>query len=53
MARGAQAGDGSSLDMREATWLINPGSVGQPRDGDPAPRGSSSTRRSARAAITA
>lgn len=34
-ARGAQAGDGSSLDMREATWLINPGSVGQPRDGDP------------------
>ena len=35
MARGAQAGDGSSLDMREATWLINPGSVGQPRDGDP------------------
>ncbi len=35
MARGAQAGDGSSLDMREATWLVNPGSVGQPRDGDP------------------
>ena len=34
-ARGAQAGDGSSLDMREATWLVNPGSVGQPRDGDP------------------
>jgi diadenosine tetraphosphatase ApaH/serine/threonine PP2A family protein phosphatase len=34
-ARGAQAGDGSTLDMREATWLVNPGSVGQPRDGDP------------------
>jgi diadenosine tetraphosphatase ApaH/serine/threonine PP2A family protein phosphatase len=34
-ARGAQAGDGSTLELREGTWLINPGSVGQPRDGDP------------------
>ena len=34
-ARGAQAGAGTDLDLREGTWLINPGSVGQPRDGDP------------------
>ena len=35
IARGAQAGGGTSLDLSEARWLINPGSVGQPRDGDP------------------
>ncbi len=35
IARGAQAGDGTSLDVSEGRWLINPGSVGQPRDGDP------------------
>jgi predicted phosphodiesterase len=35
MARGAQAGDGTKLDLSEGRWLINPGSVGQPRDGDP------------------
>jgi predicted phosphodiesterase len=33
--RGAQAGAGTDLDVGENTWLINPGSVGQPRDGDP------------------
>ena len=34
-AHGAQAGDGALLDVVEGAWLINPGSVGQPRDGDP------------------
>jgi diadenosine tetraphosphatase ApaH/serine/threonine PP2A family protein phosphatase len=34
-ARGAQAGAGTSLDLGRDRWLINPGSVGQPRDGDP------------------
>jgi diadenosine tetraphosphatase ApaH/serine/threonine PP2A family protein phosphatase len=33
--RGAEAGDGSRLDLGEGEWLVNPGSVGQPRDGDP------------------
>ncbi len=33
--RGAQTGDGTSLDLADGSWLINPGSVGQPRDGDP------------------
>ncbi len=33
--RGAQAPDGFALDFTEGTWLLNPGSVGQPRDGDP------------------
>jgi len=33
--RGAQAGDGSLLDLGSGSWLVNPGSVGQPRDGDP------------------
>jgi predicted phosphodiesterase len=32
--RGAQAGAGTELDVGEGKWLINPGSVGQPRDGD-------------------
>jgi predicted phosphodiesterase len=31
---GSQAGAGTELDLREGKWLINPGSVGQPRDGD-------------------
>jgi diadenosine tetraphosphatase ApaH/serine/threonine PP2A family protein phosphatase len=31
---GAQAGDGALLDLAGGEWLINPGSVGQPRDGD-------------------
>jgi predicted phosphodiesterase len=26
---------GSELDVRDGEWLLNPGSVGQPRDGDP------------------
>ena len=34
-ARGAQAGAGTLLDLSHGRWLINPGSVGQPRDGDP------------------
>ncbi|MFI5028595.1 MAG: metallophosphoesterase family protein [Solirubrobacterales bacterium] len=33
---GGQAGDGSRLELADGgRWLINPGSVGQPRDGDP------------------
>jgi diadenosine tetraphosphatase ApaH/serine/threonine PP2A family protein phosphatase len=34
-AHGAQAGDGALLSFESGAWLINPGSVGQPRDGDP------------------
>ena len=34
-AKGAQAPAGATLDLSSGTWLINPGSVGQPRDGDP------------------
>ena len=34
-ATGAQAGDGDLLDLVEGEWLLNPGSVGQPRDADP------------------
>jgi predicted phosphodiesterase len=34
-AKGAQAGPGTRLDLSDGRWLINPGSVGQPRDGDP------------------
>jgi diadenosine tetraphosphatase ApaH/serine/threonine PP2A family protein phosphatase len=33
--RGAQASDGALLDLGRGSWLLNPGSVGQPRDGDP------------------
>lgn len=33
--RGAQASDGTLLDLGAGQWLVNPGSVGQPRDGDP------------------
>jgi diadenosine tetraphosphatase ApaH/serine/threonine PP2A family protein phosphatase len=33
--RGVQALDGATLDLSDGRWLINPGSVGQPRDGDP------------------
>jgi len=32
---GAQADAGRRLDLGRDRWLINPGSVGQPRDGDP------------------
>jgi predicted phosphodiesterase len=34
-ARGWQAGAGTRLEISQGRWLINPGSVGQPRDGDP------------------
>jgi diadenosine tetraphosphatase ApaH/serine/threonine PP2A family protein phosphatase len=33
--RGVQALDGAKIDLGEGRWLVNPGSVGQPRDGDP------------------
>jgi diadenosine tetraphosphatase ApaH/serine/threonine PP2A family protein phosphatase len=33
--RGEKAGDGRRLDLGRGVWLVNPGSVGQPRDGDP------------------
>lgn len=33
--RGAQASDSALLELSDGEWLINPGSVGQPRDGDP------------------
>ncbi|MGH2996076.1 MAG: metallophosphoesterase family protein [Gaiellaceae bacterium] len=29
------APDGTELELAEGRWLLNPGSVGQPRDGDP------------------
>lgn len=32
---GGQAEGGRALDVSEGRWLLNPGSVGQPRDGDP------------------
>jgi predicted phosphodiesterase len=32
---GAQSEPNTALDLAEDRWLINPGSVGQPRDGDP------------------
>jgi predicted phosphodiesterase len=32
---GEVAADGTVLEIAEGRWLINPGSVGQPRDGDP------------------
>ncbi|HEY6960553.1 MAG TPA: metallophosphoesterase family protein [Gaiellaceae bacterium] len=31
---GGLAPEGASIDLSEARWLANPGSVGQPRDGD-------------------
>ncbi|MGN6664055.1 MAG: metallophosphoesterase family protein [Solirubrobacterales bacterium] len=34
-AQGAQAGDGTEIELVDGKWLLNPGSVGQPRDGDP------------------
>ena len=33
--QGAQAADEAEIDIAEGDWLLNPGSVGQPRDGDP------------------
>jgi diadenosine tetraphosphatase ApaH/serine/threonine PP2A family protein phosphatase len=32
---GGLAPDGTTLGLGERRWLLNPGSVGQPRDGDP------------------
>lgn len=32
---GEQAGAGMEIDLSKGEWLLNPGSVGQPRDGDP------------------
>ena len=34
-AQGAQAEDGTEIEIGEGEWLLNPGSVGQPRDGNP------------------
>jgi predicted phosphodiesterase len=35
MAEGRQTPGGTEADMSNGEWLINPGGVGQPRDGDP------------------
>jgi diadenosine tetraphosphatase ApaH/serine/threonine PP2A family protein phosphatase len=35
LARGELAPGGTELDLSSGEWLINPGGVGQPRDGDP------------------
>jgi diadenosine tetraphosphatase ApaH/serine/threonine PP2A family protein phosphatase len=32
---GEQAGAGMEVDLTKGEWLLNPGGVGQPRDGDP------------------
>jgi len=32
---GGLAPDGTAVDLAQGRWLLNPGSVGQPRDGDP------------------
>ena len=34
-ATGETRRDGEELDIAQGEWLLNPGSVGQPRDGDP------------------
>jgi len=34
-AQGAQADDEAEIELPDGEWLLNPGSVGQPRDGDP------------------
>jgi diadenosine tetraphosphatase ApaH/serine/threonine PP2A family protein phosphatase len=34
-ATGATRRDGDDADVSQGEWLVNPGSVGQPRDGDP------------------
>ena len=35
LATGEPRRDGAQLDIAAGEWLLNPGSVGQPRDGDP------------------
>jgi predicted phosphodiesterase len=34
-ASGQTRADGEELELDQGEWLVNPGSVGQPRDGDP------------------
>jgi len=34
-AQGREATDGFEVELPDGRWLLNPGSVGQPRDGDP------------------
>jgi predicted phosphodiesterase len=34
LATGEPRREGAELDVRDGEWLLNPGSVGQPRDGD-------------------
>jgi len=34
-AQGSQAEAGLEIELADGQWLLNPGSVGQPRDGDP------------------
>jgi diadenosine tetraphosphatase ApaH/serine/threonine PP2A family protein phosphatase len=35
LATGEPRREGALLDIASGEWLLNPGSVGQPRDGDP------------------
>jgi predicted phosphodiesterase len=35
LATGEPRRDGARLDLATGEWLLNPGSIGQPRDGDP------------------
>jgi diadenosine tetraphosphatase ApaH/serine/threonine PP2A family protein phosphatase len=35
MLEGGLAPNGTELELSDGRWLLNPGSVGQPRDGDP------------------
>jgi diadenosine tetraphosphatase ApaH/serine/threonine PP2A family protein phosphatase len=35
LATGEPRREGAALDIAQGEWLLNPGSVGQPRDGDP------------------
>ena len=35
LATGEPRRDGAQLDISSGEWLLNPGSIGQPRDGDP------------------
>ena len=35
LAKGGPCRAGAKLDLAQGEWLLNPGSVGQPRDGDP------------------
>ena len=35
LATGEPRREGAQIDVQDGEWLLNPGSVGQPRDGDP------------------